>query len=590
MTGDGAADLVVPGDDPDAITVWVGNGSGGFTQGPQFLYDGGSSEFQLTDWDRDGDLDLVRFASPAETSGPFTLQINANDGTGTLTELDRVPLPGEPVRMLKPADFDRDGDSDVGFTFDELGAFQMDRDLGAIVVNDGDGLARVVRIQTRWPDGWCDADGDGDLDLFQNRPLSGLGIVEQVAPEEFRGIPRYPAGIAVGVATGHFVGDEALDVVTIAEAITVLFWEGSSSGELTLGYELMLGELPREIVVGDLDADGLDDLIISTRITSNQLLVIGLDETGTLAVKQSIGFNGSLFNLDVVDLEPDGDLDVLAWGPSTGISVFRNNGSGELGSGELLIGQPSGLFDSGDLDGDGDADIVIDRSSDLLLYTNDGSGGFTVTATLGQNFAIDHVFLHDIDVDGDLDILSIDRFSQNILIYRNGNGDQAGFSEPPLRLGFVGFAETLAIGDSNGDGLPDIAAVREGDSSSRVGRSNTELFLNDGAGSFFPSLSIGDEAWPTDIVMGDLNADGKDDLIISDITIGLSVHTTSCPGFDPCHLADYAEPYMVLDLADISAYVTDFIDFRPRADLTRDGILDLADIIVFVTLFSDGCP
>ncbi len=57
-----------------------------------------------------------------------------------------------------------------------------------------------------------------------------------------------------------------------------------------------------------------------------------------------------------------------------------------------------------------------------------------------------------------------------------------------------------------------------------------------------------------------------------------------------CNAADLAEPFGVLDLADVSAFVEGFTTQSPIADLTSDGVYDLADIAAFVTGFNAGCP
>ena len=57
-----------------------------------------------------------------------------------------------------------------------------------------------------------------------------------------------------------------------------------------------------------------------------------------------------------------------------------------------------------------------------------------------------------------------------------------------------------------------------------------------------------------------------------------------------CNAADLAEPYGVLDLADISAFVTAFTGGDPTADFDGNGIFDLADINGFVGSFTAGCP
>ncbi len=57
-----------------------------------------------------------------------------------------------------------------------------------------------------------------------------------------------------------------------------------------------------------------------------------------------------------------------------------------------------------------------------------------------------------------------------------------------------------------------------------------------------------------------------------------------------CNPADIAEPFGVLDLSDISAFVSGFLSADPVADINGDGIFDLSDISAFVNNFLAGCP
>ena len=62
-------------------------------------------------------------------------------------------------------------------------------------------------------------------------------------------------------------------------------------------------------------------------------------------------------------------------------------------------------------------------------------------------------------------------------------------------------------------------------------------------------------------------------------------------GESRCGEADFAEPYFVLDLADLQAYIGAFIAGEPEADIRAPlGVLDLADLQAFVGAFISGCP
>jgi DNA-binding beta-propeller fold protein YncE len=58
----------------------------------------------------------------------------------------------------------------------------------------------------------------------------------------------------------------------------------------------------------------------------------------------------------------------------------------------------------------------------------------------------------------------------------------------------------------------------------------------------------------------------------------------------PCNGADLAEPFGVLDLADIQSFVGGFVAGDPIADLNDDGLFDLADVQALVGAFTAGCP
>jgi hypothetical protein len=61
-------------------------------------------------------------------------------------------------------------------------------------------------------------------------------------------------------------------------------------------------------------------------------------------------------------------------------------------------------------------------------------------------------------------------------------------------------------------------------------------------------------------------------------------------GSGACNEADIAEPFGLLDLSDISAFIAGFTANDPIADLDGNGLLDLGDISVFIGAFTAGCP
>lgn len=58
----------------------------------------------------------------------------------------------------------------------------------------------------------------------------------------------------------------------------------------------------------------------------------------------------------------------------------------------------------------------------------------------------------------------------------------------------------------------------------------------------------------------------------------------------PCNAADLAQPFGLLDLSDINAFVSAFTGNLPAGDLNSDGLFDLSDINLFISAFTGGCP
>jgi hypothetical protein len=73
-------------------------------------------------------------------------------------------------------------------------------------------------------------------------------------------------------------------------------------------------------------------------------------------------------------------------------------------------------------------------------------------------------------------------------------------------------------------------------------------------------------------------------------SMSFNVNLVGGPVDPGCNPADIAEPFGVLDLADINAFIGGFLANDPISDLTGDGIWDLGDINAFIGSFLAGCP
>jgi len=166
----------------------------------------------------------------------------------------------------------------------------------------------------------------------------------------------------------------------------------------------------------------------------------------------------------------------------------------------------------GDLDGDGDTDLVVGTVAGkaTAVYLNDGSGVYMRSGSLGDSVLTQGIALADIDDDGDLDILLANNGAN--AVYRNDGG--ATFTSA-ASLG-TNDSRAVATGDFDADGDIDVAYADDN-------ASGSELYTNNGAGAFTLALTLGSTR-ARDIAIADLNGDGDPD-------VALAQHATAATWF-----------------------------------------------------------
>ena len=287
--------------------------------------------------------------------------------------------------------------------------------------NNGEGSFTDVTASCLPPNGTGsqvivgDVDGDGHVDLVYGNITQNLLYVND-GTGTFTDVTaaRMPVGGSRCIASGDIDGDSDLDLVVVGSVNRLFLNDGTGTYFEDVNLQAPLGFFggPCGAALGDVDGDADLDLLLAEAFGNHLYLNDGTGSFQEVTAAQLPAVAASSSSVVLGDIDGDGDLDFVSGGYFyTPSRLYRNNGTGtftDITTAGLPIGQQGASSVAlGDLDGDGDLDLVCANWS-REVAVNDGSGSFAnVTGTmLPANVGYEMcTLLGDVDVDGDLDVL-----------------------------------------------------------------------------------------------------------------------------------------------------------------------------------------
>lgn len=281
--------------------------------------------------------------------------------------------------------------------------------------------------------------------------------------------------------------------------------------------KLACGKTPNMVKLADLDGDGLLDIIVSNQGSRNFSVFRNTTKGGVISfasridISSDFGYDyNNVSGIEVADFNADGKVDVILYGDQ--INVFRNISGGEKivfteeqpvfvgnikslrqgdfngdGKPDLIritdnlavlentstlskisfgnaVNVSLGYYTSeiADMNQDGKPDIILATDKKIIVLQNNYSGNGALTAShfskisespIDRNLSI--LKAADMDGDGKLDLIGGDYFYNVLSVFRNKTQDNAGF-EFRVDLATNNEPQNFAIGDINGDNIPDI--------------------------------------------------------------------------------------------------------------------------------------
>ncbi|WP_186280062.1 FG-GAP-like repeat-containing protein [Fluviicola chungangensis] len=361
-----------------------------------------------------------------------------------------------------------------------------------------------------------DFDSDGILDVVLSNYISGTS--KRFSFLKGLGDGKFAAAVSFGnsgnlpqdIRSADFNNDGKLDIA-LTNQTGIYIYHGQGNGVFDSITTLTFTNV-KYIAVGDFNEDGAMDIVGATGPPSSQFtLFTGTLGNPTLFGSAAFTISNPIVNMEVADMDGDNHLDVVSYTSISTVHISKNN-NGSLGnffSGTAISSSGSGGTDLTlcDIDNDGDNDVITTNktSNNISVLKNNGSGVLSSAIVYATESGPDGIDNFDINQDGFKDIVVANFSASTISIFYGSSGGALSLYQTTQA---AGNPKALVIGHFNSDSYPDIVSAQNNGT-------YINSFIGNSTNNYLQTNLFDVGASPSSSFAGDFNNDGNQDVALT---------------------------------------------------------------------------